>query len=252
MENANYKKFVEIIPAKLHDNKIIFDDDPKELGRKIDQGQIYIFRGVFSEEDMLSLRRAIIDWGSETEEYPKGISASKPGINFHRLDDGSYPSSMPHIFHQYGFADYNILNPNLKKKVTDVANSLVDLQNLLANTNFSLDQEEVRIKAIRHPRGGGFLAKHTHPYLPQKVSLFLNVSQPGVDYKSGGTRFMVDGKWIETDEFFLMGDILGWRYDMVHEVTPIEPESSLDWSGDDGHWLFAMEMTTAHPRSKRV
>ena len=93
-------------------------------------------------------------------------------------------------------------------------------QNELAGTCFRLEGDGFRTKVMRHPRGGGYLVAHRHPYLPQRVALFLNLSEPREDYFNGGARFKANGSWISTFEHFRIGDVLAWRYDMVHEVAP--------------------------------
>ncbi len=133
-----------------------------------------------------------------------------------------------------------------------VSTAMLDLQNALAGTNFALDVPGFRTKVMRHPRGGGFLVPHRHPYLPQRVSIFLNLSQPGVDYSSGGVSFKAHGAWVKTFEHFRMGDILAWRYDMFHEVEPTDPNMPLRWEGDDGFWIYALEMEEVHSVSSVV
>jgi hypothetical protein len=59
------------------------------------------------------------------------------------------------------------------------------------------------------------------------------------DYKSGGVRFHVPGKgWIETETQHVAGDIILFRYDLLHEITPVDPSGNVDWTRDDGRWSF--------------
>jgi hypothetical protein len=211
-----------------------------------------IFRGVFDEALAAAIRGAVQQWAAMTEPFPRGESASRPGLNFHRLDDGSAPTTMPHIFHQFGFATLAGLPRELAAMLAPVSAAMLDLQNALAGTTFALDDPGIRTKVMRHPRGGGFLVPHRHPYLPQRVSIFLNLSQPGVDYSSGGVSFKARGAWIKTFEHFRTGDLLAWRYDMSHEVEPTDPEMPLKWEGDDGFWIYAIEMEEVHSASSVV
>jgi hypothetical protein len=240
---------VTIVGAALSGGRIIADGDLDQHRSALDQQRLLIFRGAFDPAEMVALRRAVQAWGEATEEFPRGKSASVPDINFHRRDDGTAPTSMPHIFHQYGFGNLAALPTALREKLETISAALLDFQNELAGTDFKLKGDTFRTKLMRHPRGGGFLVPHRHPYLPQRVSLFLNMSEPGVDYVSGGVSYRSSGGWIVPSDDYRLGDILAWRYDMIHDVRPVDPNEPLTWEGDDGFWIYALEMDEIHKAS---
>jgi hypothetical protein len=240
---------IAIVGATLSGGKVIPDGDLDEHRAAIDGQRLLIFRGAFDPAEMVALRRAVQDWGEATEEFPRGKSASVPDINFHRRDDGTAPTTMPHIFHQFGFGNLAALPAALRERLESISSALVDFQNELAGTDFKLEGDAFRTKLMRHPRGGGFLVPHRHPYLPQRVSLFLNMSEPGVDYSSGGVSYRSNGAWVVPFAEFRLGDILAWRYDMIHDVRPVDPNETLKWEGDDGFWIYALEMEEIHKAS---
>jgi hypothetical protein len=236
--------------ATLEGGRIVHADADADLANDILESRtIVILRSVFPKALMVELRRGIIAWGEATAEIERGVSASKPGINFHRRDDGTMPSSLQHIFHQYGFGDWENL-PDVAQKLLPVCEAALELQNRLAGTDFALRTDMWRLKAMRHPRGGGYLQTHTHPFLPQKVSVFINLSEPGVDYHSGAARFRSKTGRVDTHEEFQMGDVLAWRYDLLHDVSPVDGGQPLTWDGDDGLWIAAVEGADVHPKSK--
>jgi hypothetical protein len=218
----------------------------------IADGCLLIFRGALAGTDLVALRRALLQWAGTFEPFPCDQSASRPGLNFHRLDDGSAPTTMPHIFHQFGFSNLAGLPRDLKSVLTSISTMLLELQNALAGTSFTLDGQGFRTKIMRHPRCGGYLVPHRHPYLPQRVSVFLNLSQPGIDYAQGGVSFKPHDAWIGTFEEFRLGDVLAWRYDMLHQVEPVDPGRPQKWDGDDGYWIYALEMDHIHALSNAV
>jgi hypothetical protein len=222
------------------------------LGQRITAEEVVIFRGAFAAEEMLALRRQVFAWGETTPPLAAGQSGSQPGINWHRRDDGRTPSTLPHIFHQYGFGDRPALPPALAAPLRQLSADLMTLQNHLAGTAFDPETPEFRLKVIRHPTGGGYLVPHRHPYEPQRIAIFLNLSEPGRDYPAGATRFFPHRTWMDTHASFRCGDLLAWRYDLVHDVTPIHPEVPLTWAGDDGLTIAALEMVEAHPHSHQV
>ncbi len=243
---------VSIVPVTLVGGRVVADQDAAAWREAIDAGKIVIFRGALAPDAMVSLRRALLAWGEVVPPIPPGVSASQPGLEFHRIDDGTAPTSLPHIFHQFGFATGKALPDPLAAEVRALRHLLLDWQNRLADTAFDLDDEDFRFKAMRHPRGGGHLVPHRHPYLPQKVAIFLNLSEPGRDYANGAAVFRNASGWVDTFADFRCGDLLCWRYDLVHGISKVEPESALTWQGDDGLWIAAMERFETHPRSKTV
>ena len=240
---------VAIIGAELHDGHILADGALVEHRSAIAGGRILIFRGAFDASEMIAFRRAVLRWGETVSAFPRGQSASIPDINFHRLDDGTAPTSMPHIFHQFGFGDLGSLPVDLSAKVRAISTALLGFQNKLAGTRYELEGDGFRTKVMRHPRGGGFLVPHRHPYLPQRVSLFLNLSEPEVDYSSGGVSYRSNGALVKPFAQFRMGDVLAWRYDMIHDVRAVDPDQKLKWEGDDGFWIYALEMDEVHKAS---
>lgn len=244
-----------VLQAIRDDEHLISVSMPLEkMARAIEQDQaLVILRNVWSRERMLDFRQTILEWSRSTPVWPQGVSASLPDINFHRMDDGSLPGRMAHIFHQFGFGKWDELPMKLRSDVEEIGGAMFMLQNRLAGTDFKFGSPDFRIKAIRHPRGGGHLVPHTHPYLPQKVAVFLNLSEPGVDYHSGGLRFVgPDKKWIDTYEDFRCGDLLAWRYSMMHETSPVDAEAVLDWQSEDGLWIFAMDFVESHGLSHQA
>lgn len=241
---------VDIVPVEGIGGRVVAERAGESWRAAIDEGKIIVFRGALAASSLVALRRALLEWGAATAPLAPGISASQPGLDYHRVDDGTQPTSLPHLFHQFGFARGDSLPSALADEVRSLRHLLLDWQNRLAGTSFDLEDPEFRFKALRHPRGGGHLVAHRHPYLPQKVALFLNLSEPGRDYASGAARFRNASGWVDTFADFRCGDLLAWRYDLVHAVSAVEPERPLTWEGDDGLWIAAMERFESHPQSK--
>ena len=243
---------ISIVAARHEGDRILSERPDDHIAQSIEDHEIVIFRGAFIGNYLLELRNQIRSWGRSAPVFPAGESASRPFLNFHRLDDGTAPTSLPHIFHIYGFGDYTSLPEPLRSTLWRVSSLLIDLQNRLAGTNFDLASGDFKTGVIQHPRGGGYLTNHVHPYLPQRVSLFLNLSEPGSDYQSGEARFKVKGEWVSTFADFRLGDILAWRYSQVHGISAVDSDAQIDWESDDGLWIFALEMVATHPKSRTV
>ncbi len=241
---------IEIVPARQETNCICFDRTDRGISESVEEERIVIFRGAFTPDELLGVRTRIEEWGQSVKEFPARQSASRPSLNFHRRDDGTQASHLPHVFHIYGFADHASLPMPLRNHIVHISSMLMNLQNRIAGTQFDLTSGQYKTAVLRHPRGGGFLAKHMHPYLPQKIGLFLNLSEPGIDYTDGEVFFLLKGKRISTLADFRLGDILAWRYDREHGVSPIDAGARIDWSGDDGLWILNLEDIASHAQSR--
>ncbi|HEX9827743.1 MAG TPA: hypothetical protein VGA80_14175 [Flavobacteriaceae bacterium] len=223
----------------------------ENIRENVFQGRIVILKHVFTEQEMLQLKKGIIQWGTETPVFPHGESPSKyPSLNYHRIDDGSVPSVCPHIFHQYGFNTINELKTELSIPMLKIVNKLVKIQNDIAETNFEISLKELRLKVLHYPEGGAFLAKHKHPMEPQKIGLILSLSKIGKDFKTGAVAFNTPDGYVNTVAHHDIGDVLLFRYDLEHEVTPVNPDKKkIDWLKPTGKWSVVLELRDTHALS---
>ncbi len=98
-------------------------------------------------------------------------------------------------------------------------------------------------QCIHYPRGGGFFQEHVHDLKPQRIGLVLSGSVYGEDYQIGGGRFHAqDGSWVVTESRHDIGDVTLFRYDLGHDITPVDPEQPLDWSDDSGRWSMVLPL----------
>ncbi len=203
----------------------------------------------FTSADATRLKNLVHKWGEGNPLLSFEDNANSPNMNFHRLDLAPAKSCIPHIFHQYGFGDQKNLPEPLRDMLSYFVHKLLRIQNELAATSFSLGDEGFRAKVIHYLAGGGFLASHRHPFMPQKVGLICSLSEPGVDYKDGGTIFDTPAGKINTIKFQNIGDVLLFRYDLAHEVLPTDTEEEIDWRSKKGRWSLVLELLATHSKS---
>ncbi len=239
-------------PARLQRGAIETGISRQEMAALIQAGHIVVLPKLFDSAVLLDLRQAVLDWSNDTPLYPHGEAANVPRINFHRRDDGSRPSLLPHMFHQYAFGDWDRLEAGFSRALKSVCQPLLELQNELAGTDFSPATANLRCKIINNPAGGGHLVKHAHPYLPQKVAFFLSLSRYGQDFQTGAVTFDTPRGTIELTELFNIGNAVYFKYDLPHAATPVDPLRRLDWSSPAGLWILSMELVESHPNSRRV
>ena len=97
-------------------------------------------------------------------------------------------------------------------------------------------------QCIQYPQGGGFFQEHVHEIAPQQIGLILAASEIGVDYQVGAVRFRTHTheEWTNTEGQHRIGDVCLFRYDMPHDITPVDPNLPLDWSKNSGRWSFVL------------
>jgi hypothetical protein len=239
-----------LVSACIADGAIRADVPDPELAALVAEGKVVILKGVLAPSAALALRRAATCWGQATPEYPHGQSpGSTPALNYHRIDDGSVRSAIPHVFHQYGLGALDDLPDDFAEPAWLTADLMKELQNRIAKTNFDVSLTGLRVKLLHYPRGGGFLAEHVHPLEPQRVGLITSLSRLGADFKSGGTTFLTPFGLVDTTEHHDIGDVMIFRYDVAHAVTEVDNGSPIDWTSDSGRWSLVLELRSTHGQS---
>jgi hypothetical protein len=231
-----------LVTARPSRGVIEADLDDAALIDALGDGRVVILKGAFAPDEMIGLRNAAMRWAREEPEFPDGQSPDEtPMLNYHRFDDGTYPSAFPHVFHQHGLNALDDLPAYFRAPAAAVTAVMTNLQNRVAQTGWDVSAHGLRTKILHYPRGGGFLAEHIHQLEPQRVGLILSLSRVGVD-AWGGTTFETSAGTIDTSEHHDIGDVVMFRYDLPHAVAPIDPGVPLDWDADTGKWSVVLEL----------
>jgi hypothetical protein len=230
--------------------QIISEASDEEIARLVSEGQVVVLKGAFEAKVMLEYRAALKRWAEDNATFPHGTSPSAfPEVNFHRIDDGVIKSVCPHVFHQFGFNTIARLEEYIGKPSLEIAESMRQLQNRIAGTDFPLSLNGVRLKVLHYPSGGGFLAEHSHPLEPQRIGLIMSLSRLGEDVTTGATRFLTSAGRVDTAHSHDIGDIIVFRYDLPHEVTTVDEDKALNWDSEFGKWSVVLELRETHALS---
>jgi len=239
------------IKSGLDCGKIVAEISRTEVARLVAQGRIVILKGAIAPSLVVEFRRAVSRWGKNADPFPHGKSpTTEPEINYHRIDDGSIQSSLPHLFHQFGFGNHGRLEGELGTPAVVISQAMLDLQNEIAGTNLDFSIRGCRLKVLHYPTGGGYLQQHAHPLEPQRVGLILGGAKVGEDLSTGGTFFLTPFGDVDTADCHDIGDIILFRYDLPHGVSAIDADKKLDWSSDAGKWSVVLELRETHARSR--
>ena len=82
--------------------------------------------------------------------------------------------------------------------------------------------------------------RHLHALEPQRIGLILGLSQRGVDFQSGGTHFDVKGTDVSSEDVHDIGDMLLFRFDIPHWITPVDMSQPCDFSLASGRWTAVL------------
>jgi hypothetical protein len=239
------------ISAHLENGRIISEVPRDEIARLVGEGIIVVLKGAIPGNQVLEFRNAVQHWSRSTDPYPHGKSPStEPDINFHRIDDGKIQSSLPHVFHQFGFGNYASLEEVLGPSATTISAAMLDLQNEIAGSNFDFSTKGCRLKVLHYPAGGGYLEQHAHPLEPQRVGLILSGAQAGADVSTGGTFFLTPFGRVDASGQHDLGDLILFRYDLPHGVSAVDADSTLEWSSAAGKWSIVLELRETHALSQ--
>lgn len=239
-----------LLKSSSKDGQITSEASDEEIAGLVSEGQIVILKGAFPPRTMLDYREALTHWGLDNATFPHGTSPSAfPEVNFHRIDDGVIKSVCPHVFHQFGFNTLEGLDEYVGRPSRHIAGSMGALQNRIAGTDFPLSLTGLRLKILHYPAGGGFLTEHSHPLEPQRIGLITSLSRIGEDVTKGATCFQTPAGRVDTTDWHDLGDIVIFRYDLPHEVTPVDEHKTLDWNSAAGKWSVVLELRETHALS---
>ena len=218
-------------------------DDPFAVYRTVMSGTIVILKGAVSPAECRGARDAVFAWGQvapSTLDHPYKVRR-----NVHNASYLPPRSEARYIFHGYEFyLDESEFEVN--DAVRPIFTRLQQIYHGLTNDNHGFapgaDDYALQPQCIQYPQGGGFFQEHFHDIAPQQIGLILAASEIGVDYEVGAVRFRkhARGEWINTEGHHRIGDVCLFRYDMPHDITPVDPNLPLDWSKNSGRWSFVL------------
>jgi hypothetical protein len=207
-------------------------------------GEIVILKGAWSarREDLIRAREGAWNWSRSISPIPE----PDPAGNCHCLQAGiSRFQKTPHIFHSYNFNRLAELPSSLEALLTDLFGSLADLHRSLTGNSFQLDVPDAEGRRyhpqlIQYPAGGGLFGRHVHPFEPQRIGMVTSLSQFGTDHPQGATGFESEGVRVVTEGQHDLGDIVLFRYDLPHWVSPSDTGVSFDWDSSAGRWTMVL------------
>jgi len=104
---------------------------------------------------------------------------------------------------------------------------------------------KTRPQILHYPQGGGWFDWHKHLRKPTNYGLIVNLSKKHRDFNTGQTEVVNDdGELIKVDDYADIGDLILFRYDLLHRVAPCDPEKDLAFSLA-GRWTAVLPIMSS-------
>jgi hypothetical protein len=234
-----------VFAASFDGKQIQMDETPRIVARHVADGDICILKGAFADSDKLaSLRNAVVGWSQSVVPIPE------PDLlqNCHCCQAGiSRLQKTPHVYHSFNFNRLSSLPVMLRKQLTETFAALAGLHGALTGKQFPMEPRESRESGpvfhpqiIQYPPGGGLFGRHVHLLLPQEIGMITALTQRGVDFPEGETGFDTPKGVVMSGASHDLGDIVLFRYDLPHWVTPSDTADNFDWGSPAGRWSMVL------------
>lgn len=216
--------------AHIEDKKVKTEDTYDSIYDEVVNGNIVIFKNLFPGDILENLKNFAYEFGKSNEQKVA------PGTIHHIILSGiSERQKTPHSYHSYNFhRDLIHSNNENIRLLKEVFEPIVGFQNQLTENTY--DSISLHPQIIHYPSGGGFLGKHVHPFLPQKIGLILSLSEKNEDFITGGASFEIDGVILDTQDVHNIGDLILFRFDVPHWVSPVDKNANLTTWNKEGYW----------------
>jgi hypothetical protein len=228
--------------ARWVSGQLLADRPLAELCDCVMSRNIVVLHDVFPAEQLLQLREDVHRWGQRVDAKPPQTYLDD---NFHAVESGISPrQKTPHNYHAYNFNQLRGLERPLSEALLAVFEPLRVFQNALTGNSATLERNgqghKLHPQVIQYPSGGGMFGRHVHPLEPQRIGLILGISERGHDFEVGATHFDIDGEDIGTDRVHNIGDMILFRFDVPHWITPVDPDAHIDYGSINGRWTLVL------------
>lgn len=227
--------------GNLSDGRIETALSVPEIVQQVADKRIVIIKDLFPEAMLRELREEVAIWAAQTEP---ATSDDFRGNYHSKKAKVSNLQQTPHVFHDYNFNNFDTLPATLQEKMLRVFDPLRIFYNELTAYNVPFGYLEgvayLHPQLIQYPIGGGFFGRHNHNLLPQQIGFILSLSRYGVDYKGGGTCFVIDGETVDMEAHQDIGDLVLWPNDVDHWVKQSPLDDWFSWDYNKGRWIATL------------
>ena len=228
--------------ARWVSGQLMADGPLTELFDGLMHRHIVVLHDVFPSAQLAQLREDVHRWSQRVDAKPPQTYSDD---NFHAIESGVSPrQKTPHNYHAYNFNQLPSMEKELSDTLIAVFEPLRAFQNSLTGNSGAWERtaqgHKLHPQVIQYPAGGGMFGRHSHPLEPQRVGLILGISERGRDFDTGAAHFDIDGEDVGTDSVHSIGDMVLFRFDIPHWITPVDPGAPLDYGSSKGRWTLVL------------
>ena len=232
-------KYLIRVDAKFENGQIVPEIAPSEVMRLVNEPNIVIVRTGLPGQLLHEVIEATRAWAATV---PPSDEADTFDNNQHkkRLHIAKIQQA-PQLFHDHTFDAITDLDEAHRQTLLAVFDPVRQFWNSLTGNDAEFGvrkgQPYFHPQVTHYPLGGSFFGRHWHPLNPQKVGTILALNQYGEDYHSGGTGYVINDHIVETEGFQDQGDMILFRYDLPHWVSPSSFADRFSWDDPRGRWV---------------
>ena len=279
LKRIDYNEFVE----KINSNRNNFIRD---FVFSFYSGTVYIFSDAFRQEVLKDFKERVFEWSQKqefsvpsTEDYPPDSITAR---DWHYEDHGFGYSSTYDMIHFFRWNDDPVGAYKLFDKIYNVLHTInaTGIRKSGTHGGCNFDKVVDRIEINRYPPMKGGIAYHSDPIDCTRFAFTVNLTQFGVDYKSGGfgvglgegielsagernisknifkdgSEKRTGGKVLQIDPLLEMGSVVGFLPSVCHGVEIIDPHGPTFRSlpaSNAGRWYAALVMVNTENTKKR-
>lgn len=249
--NVEYAKFAaDVLAAK--------PEFVEQVVKSIYAGDIYILKNAFSKQFMLGLKDKAFKLMQSTPSSFHKVLEGCP--DFHRIIDTETAKNytFKSVRHSSFYFPWNNDPLQMREEVMKRWRICKLVSGRFADeweNNTPKDGVVDRMQVAQYPTEIGQSETHSDPISNQKIFISAFMSKRGEDYQKGGFYVLgEDGKFIDTEDMFEIGDMCIGYASVVHGVAIIDPDKKCDWTKPDGRWWLGLYSISSNemPESKRA
>lgn len=232
-------KYLIKVNAEFKNGQIIPEIPVEEVMRLVNEPNIVIVKTGIPAHMLQNMIDATRAWAHKTPlaEAPDSFDNNQHKQRLHIANI----QKAPQLFHDHTFDAILDLDEPTRDTLLSVFEPIRKFWNGLTGNNEEFGirkgQPYFHPQVTHYPLGGSFFGRHWHPLNPQKVGTILALNQYGKEYHSGGTGYVINNEIVETEGYQDLGDMVLFRYDLPHWVSPSSFADRFSWDDPRGRWV---------------
>tara|TARA_Y100000589_G_C27109739_1_gene611692 strand:- start:542 stop:1351 length:810 start_codon:yes stop_codon:yes gene_type:complete len=247
----SHKELINILSNNNFEKLPIYNKDFDDNHIKNCSIDVGLIKNFLNKDFCYKALREIISFSLMNAPIFKKSDPNRHSSNYWSMDILPRGVQTKRIFRNFIFGNLKKRNINLDN-VSDLFEKIHNFHENIILASFNKnDKKEIfnnysySPQIIHYPTGGGYFDWHGHPAYPETYGICVCLSNTNVDKNrlkefacmgSGQMLFKVKDKIFCGENQIDIGDMVIFKYDLPHCVTPCDPFEDIT-IGDSGHWM---------------